>query len=91
MAPECLAKQLYSTKSDMWAFGVLLIEIYTQAVPFPDLTPVGVANQVSRFELRPIAPSTSPEIIQDLVDKCCQFVPNERETAASVVEKLDKL
>lgn len=27
-APECLMNRMYSDKSDVWAFGVVLFEIY---------------------------------------------------------------
>ena len=29
MAPECLQQAVYSQKSDMWSFGVLLWELFT--------------------------------------------------------------
>lgn len=36
MAPECFQRQ-YSQKSDVWAFGVTVVEILTQNIPFPDM------------------------------------------------------
>jgi serine/threonine protein kinase len=81
MSPESLAKRLYSTKTDMWAFGVLLLEIWTQSVPFPDMLPVEVATAVSRLEIRPIAPENAPEYVHEWIDACCKFDPAQRATA----------
>ena len=36
MAPECIKNRTYSLKSDVWAFGITIIEILTQSIPFKD-------------------------------------------------------
>ncbi|XP_075032784.1 tyrosine-protein kinase Srms [Mixophyes fleayi] len=41
-APEALAYSKYSTKSDVWSFGIVIYEIYT----FGDLPYKGMTNQV---------------------------------------------
>ena len=38
MAPECITEGEYSTKSDVWAFGITMIEILTRDLPYPDAT-----------------------------------------------------
>lgn len=38
LAPECLSDDDYSIKSDIFAFGVLVWEIFTQAVKLPHET-----------------------------------------------------
>ena len=45
-APEAIKEGLYSNKSDMWSFGILLWEIYSYGrVPYPKI-PV---NEVNSF------------------------------------------
>ena len=37
-APECLTQQLFSEQSDVWAFGVVLYEVFTRGgIPFEDM------------------------------------------------------
>lgn len=37
MATEALRHQSYSTKSDVWSFGITMIEIITRDAPYPDI------------------------------------------------------
>ncbi len=34
MAPESFLKNIYSSKTDVWAFGILLYELYHGTSPF---------------------------------------------------------
>lgn len=46
MAPEVVANQKYSSKSDVYAFGMLLWEIIYRLKPFEGLDPVQIVYQV---------------------------------------------
>ena len=37
MAPECIKTNKYSFKSDVWAFGITIIEILTRKIPYPHI------------------------------------------------------
>jgi serine/threonine protein kinase len=42
MHTEVLRDKTVSKFSDMWALGVVAIELYTRSVPFPNITAVDV-------------------------------------------------
>ena len=45
MSPESITKNQYSTKSDVWSFGVTIVEIWTQKTPYPQLTLLEVVSE----------------------------------------------
>ena len=52
MAPECIKESKYSTKSDVWAFGITIVEIVTQQKPYPYLQLMEVVSYSKSFQLR---------------------------------------
>ena len=52
MSPEALGKSpknINTKAADMWSFAVLLWELSTREVPFPDLSPMEAGMKVSFF------------------------------------------
>ena len=50
MAPEALGKSpknINTKAADMWSFAVLLWELSTREIPFPDLSPMEAGMKVS--------------------------------------------
>ncbi len=80
MAPESIQQKVYSTKSDVWAFGVTMLEILTRQEPYPHLTGVEVVVGVATGKLQPQIPQLGdniskvhPKLLQ-LIHRC--FNPN---------------
>ncbi len=59
-APEQLLDQPYNHLVDVYAFGLVLYEIFARALPFPGLTPAQLKQQVGVAGQRPIVPVTVP-------------------------------
>ena len=51
-APECCVDFTYSEKSDVWAFGITVIELVTRKAPYPDMNVVHVATKGNTKKLR---------------------------------------
>lgn len=91
MSPENLSDQVYSFKSDIWAFGILICEVYLRSEPYPGMAPINVATKVANGKLtHPIPENAETEIAQLLLD-IFQLEPEHRPDASQIVERIEKL
>ncbi|KHJ88995.1 hypothetical protein OESDEN_11196, partial [Oesophagostomum dentatum] len=92
MAPETLKRpQLWSTKSDVWSFGVLLYEVFNDGErPWPDDEPKRIATHIRHGRMPDLPPKT-PEKIRALVAKIWSVNPEERPTMENLAKKLGAL
>jgi serine/threonine protein kinase len=90
MSVEAIERQEYSTKSDVWAFGITMIEIMTSAPPYPGEIPVNVAIKVSNG-LRPQLPSNRPEKLCELLKRCWETKPEDRPSFDEIYETLNEI
>jgi serine/threonine protein kinase len=84
MAPEQLERLAYSKASDVFAFGVLLYEIFARSAPWPGLANVNVITQVitgKRMEL----PQTVPTGAREIIGQCWAHAATERPSMQVVV------
>ena len=89
MAPESLSRRMYSTKSDVWAYGVLLWEILTLGlVPYHSIpTDEAVAEAVLAGRRLP-RPDHCSEAVWAVMLSCWLNRPKERPTMAEILAKL---
>lgn len=77
-APEGLAYNTFSTKSDVWAFGVLLWEIFTYGMaPYPGVELNSVYGLLERG-FRMDCPPDCPDSIYRLMLQCWNWSPSDR-------------
>eukprot|EP00042_Codosiga_hollandica_P057642 m.856867 g.856867 ORF g.856867 m.856867 type:complete len:1639 (-) comp59640_c0_seq8:47-4963(-) len=89
-APEALEGRKFTTQSDVWAFGVLLYEIWTDGdIPYKELTNERVWVAVVGGH-RLSCPPHCPQAVHDLMLECWKDV-EERPTFASLGTRLRSL
>ncbi|KAJ8281716.1 hypothetical protein COCON_G00042350 [Conger conger] len=78
--PEVLLYCRFSSKSDIWAFGVLMWEVYTLGrMPYERLNNTDIVNKVSSG-LRLYRPQLAKEAIYSIMLDCWHDKPEERPT-----------
>jgi len=88
MAPECFL-QRYSSKSDVWSFGVVLYEMLTGTVPHrgADLHQLSIAIRDRGITPTPI-PSDCDRGLVEIMKSCWAFEPADRPSWAQLSKQL---
>ena len=68
MAPESCQSQPYTSKSDVWALGIIVYELCTLKQPFQADNLLGLVMKIVTEEPDPIPSNYSPEL-QELLSK----------------------
>lgn len=77
-APEAIQKKVFSTKSDVWSFGILLWEIYTFGRnPYPRIPLDQVLTKVLQ-NYRMEMPDNCPPNVYNLMKQCWYPEPGKR-------------
>ncbi len=80
MSPEQIQGEAVDSRSDIFAFGILLYRMATGSLPFAGDTQVSTLAKI--LESRPESPRTKndqiPPELERIIDKCLQKDPNDR-------------
>ncbi|GMF17704.1 unnamed protein product [Phytophthora lilii] len=99
IAPEVLSGQDYDEKADVYSFGVVLSELDTDDFPYWNAAnPPGgklqegeILQLVAAGQLRPSFSGSCPAPILVIADRCLQVRPEDRPTAAELVQTFQEL
>jgi serine/threonine protein kinase len=89
MAPESLANQTYSKKSDVWSFGIVVYEIVAQEEPHTDVNPHEVGLLIRDQHLTPKIPNDCPAILREMMKVCWQVDPDQRPSLEEICHMLE--
>ena len=90
-APEGLAYNKFSSKSDVWAFGVLLWEIATYGKsPYPGVELANVFHLLdSGYRME--CPDNCPTNVYEMMQRCWQWEANARPTFDQIYKDLESM
>ncbi|XP_067417375.1 macrophage-stimulating protein receptor [Emydura macquarii macquarii] len=89
MALESLQLQKFTTKSDVWSFGVLLWELLTRgASPYPEVDPYDITPYLLSGRRLP-QPEYCPDSLYAVMLSCWAPRPEERPTFSALIGELE--
>eukprot|EP00117_Sycon_ciliatum_P003122 scpid33064/ scgid8048/ Probable serine/threonine-protein kinase DDB_G0267514 len=88
-APEVLNDSKYRLSADIYSFGIVLLEIVTNKLPFAGKNPMAIIMAVGVKKQRPPIPDSAPALLKDLIERCTRWEPAERPSMLEVVRILE--
>eukprot|EP00873_Tetraselmis_striata_P038243 jgi/Tetstr1/458507/TSEL_044913.t1 len=90
-APECLRSGRQSQAADVYAFGILLYELFTARSAYPGKSTVWIINNVVNKQARPVFPPDTPLPVLQLFSRCTHHDASLRPTMDDVWVCVDAL
>ena len=87
MAPEIWQRLEYSKASDVYAFGLILYELFTQTKPFDGCNVFQIPMMLLK-KYRPLFNKEIPHIIKNLITRCWSEDPKQRPTFDQIIDEL---
>ncbi|GBG29214.1 Protein kinase, putative [Hondaea fermentalgiana] len=91
MAPELLQSGLFSRKVDVYAFAVLMWEMYTRAIPFASWEPSDVRKFVAEGKRLGLPHSGYPKQCGQLIERCWASEPDRRPEFKNITRALTRI
>ena len=90
MAPETLSNAPYTTKADIYSFGLIIWEVITRRPFFEEFKfNAQIEVQVVNHNARPPISTFSP-MLQEVIQQIWHADPSERPSAAALVSVISK-
>eukprot|EP00339_Tiarina_fusa_P007076 CAMPEP_0117050370 /NCGR_PEP_ID=MMETSP0472-20121206/34774_1 /TAXON_ID=693140 ORGANISM="Tiarina fusus, Strain LIS" /NCGR_SAMPLE_ID=MMETSP0472 /ASSEMBLY_ACC=CAM_ASM_000603 /LENGTH=88 /DNA_ID=CAMNT_0004764119 /DNA_START=283 /DNA_END=545 /DNA_ORIENTATION=+ len=77
-APEVLRNERYTTKADVYGFGIVVWEMFARSDPFPGMPPFQIVFAVGTQKLRPRVEPDWPLEWVNLITTCWNEDPAAR-------------
>ncbi|EFJ49713.1 hypothetical protein VOLCADRAFT_59038 [Volvox carteri f. nagariensis] len=88
MAPELIEDGKVYQQGDVYAFGIIMWEIYTSSTPYQNMAHPQIMVGVVTHNLRPKFPANCPEWYRSLANRCWRKDPKTRPPFAEVTKAL---
>eukprot|EP01089_Gocevia_fonbrunei_P014277 TRINITY_DN3876_c0_g1_i1.p1 TRINITY_DN3876_c0_g1~~TRINITY_DN3876_c0_g1_i1.p1 ORF type:complete len:497 (+),score=74.25 TRINITY_DN3876_c0_g1_i1:52-1491(+) len=90
-APEIFAGSGYTTKADVYSYGVVLWELITREEPYKGMHKPQIIVGVSKEGLRPQIPVSCPSELAELMQECWAEDPHTRPLFSEILERLSQM
>jgi serine/threonine protein kinase len=90
-APEVLKQANYTSKADVFSFGICLWEFWTRKDPYEGMPTFQIVFAVGDEGLRPTIPTSCPQDYSRLMMDCWQVDPQRRPTYSEIIKRLKEL
>jgi len=91
IAPEVLDGNSYTFKSDIYSFGVIMVEVSTGKPPYLNIPHDGNLALAICNDLRPRVAKGTPQCYIDLVNECLDAIPEKRPSVDDLIEIINSL
>jgi serine/threonine protein kinase len=89
MSPESIREQVYSEKSDVWAYAMTLFEVLSGQEPFQGEDLLTVATKVRDTAACPDIPDDCPSWLKPIIQDCWSAEPTGRPSFNEIVQRLE--
>uniref|UniRef100_U9THV9 Protein kinase domain-containing protein n=1 Tax=Rhizophagus irregularis (strain DAOM 181602 / DAOM 197198 / MUCL 43194) TaxID=747089 RepID=U9THV9_RHIID len=89
IAPEVLRGKRYTQNADIYAFGIIINEVFTGERPFHDVIDDNLMLDICKNGLRPKIGKNTPKSLVHLLNKCWDATPSNRPTVDEIIQKLN--
>lgn len=95
-APEIIQKKSYNNKVDVYSFSIIMYEVLTDSIPYPDLHKGILLDHEFRSKVineyyRPKFRVPIKKSLRQLIEKCWSKDPNERPSFDEIYSKLSNI
>lgn len=92
-APEILKQQKYNGKVDVYSFSILMYEVLTDSVPYPEIeggkmSEYDFMNKIINKSYRPQFLTPIKDSLRELIEQCWSENPDDRPTFDEIFRKL---
>ncbi|OQR86071.1 hypothetical protein ACHHYP_11037 [Achlya hypogyna] len=92
--PEMFEGGNYTTAVDVYSFGILVIEMISQGVVYPEFAAPNKSHQLVMAVMRghrPAIPASCPAGLRNLIVRCWDAVPENRPSFREILALFDPL
>jgi len=88
MAPELLQSNIFTEKTDVYAYGMIVFEVLAGDIPWRGLNQMQIMMQAGLQKQRPPVPEEAPADLVALMQRCWDHEPDARPTFAAIKAEL---